>query len=444
MTPGDGRNLSRWSRQDALKLDDLRAVYRAVKDRVPVGQASFVNLDEVEQQASKTAGSKIGDTTVRVAVSLLEKVGLIRRRYDAPRGVWIALSRNASPDADRAASGLAQAAGLSPGQAGRYDTAALAGELSLTPDELETLLLELQETGVLQYRGDRRDAVIEHLPAPPDVAGKIEQMLALHDEAQQRHITQMLDYATRDRCRHRMLAAHLGEQIDDCETSCDHCAPPAGRASAPEKDLPELPNNPGQVIVECLLSFPFPVGRPSLVNALLGSAASNVTPDRVRHFGALARAMPTHIGRAIDTLVAEDYLANYETDEGYRLLRVTPAGREGVPVGTVTLSEKKRPSASKAQMPRPTKLAPAPVDEKPLGPEEADLFERLRQWRKAAANRANLPPYVIFHDKTLREIARRMPTSRDALLRLHGVGEKQVDKYGDELLGLITGEVHDL
>ncbi|HET9495568.1 MAG TPA: ATP-dependent DNA helicase RecQ, partial [Chloroflexia bacterium] len=126
ISPGDGRNLSRWSRQEQLKVDDLRAIYREVKRRVPEGKAAFANLEEIEKQAREAAGSQIGDTTVRVAVSLLEKVGLIRRRYDAPRDVWIALSRDASLDSDRVVAGLTEVTGLGPGQSGRFDTAPLA------------------------------------------------------------------------------------------------------------------------------------------------------------------------------------------------------------------------------------------------------------------------------------------------------------------------------
>ncbi|HET9493566.1 MAG TPA: HRDC domain-containing protein, partial [Chloroflexia bacterium] len=191
-----------------------------------------------------------------------------------------------------------------------------------------------------------------------------------------------------------------------------------------------------------------PVGKPSLVNALIGSAASNVTPDRVRHFGALARAVPAQIERGIDALVDAGYLATYESEQGFRLLRVTPEGREGVPDGTVALAEKKRPASVKAEVQRAerssstraAKAQAAADDDHPPTPEEADLFERLRHWRRGVANRANLPPYVIFHDKTLWAIARRRPTTPDELLGVKGVGQAQLTKYGDELLSVIAGE----
>jgi ATP-dependent DNA helicase RecQ len=114
----------------------------------------------------------------------------------------------------------------------------------------------------------------------------------------------------------------------------------------------------------------------------------------------------------------------------------------------VTLAEKKRPASPRAAVERAernaikraAKTQDAPGAERPATPEEADLFERLRQWRKAAASRAGLPPYVIFHDKTLWAIARRQPTTPDELLGVNGVGQKQLDKYGEEILALLAGE----
>ena len=59
---------------------------------------------------------------------------------------------------------------------------------------------------------------------------------------------------------------------------------------------------------------------------------------------------------------------------------------------------------------------------RPPTPEEADLFERLRAWRRVVANRHNLPPYVIFHDKTLWAIARARPQNEEEFLTIRGVG----------------------
>jgi ATP-dependent DNA helicase RecQ len=68
------------------------------------------------------------------------------------------------------------------------------------------------------------------------------------------------------------------------------------------------------------------------------------------------------------------------------------------------------------------------------------VFERLRHWRRAVANRENLPPYVICHDSTLRAIARRGPTTPEELLSVRGIGPAQLAKYGEEILALLAGE----
>jgi len=66
------------------------------------------------------------------------------------------------------------------------------------------------------------------------------------------------------------------------------------------------------------------------------------------------------------------------------------------------------------------------------------LFEALRVWRAQAAKAQHVPPYVIFHDRTLVEIAQARPASRAALARLPGVGEAKLAHYADDVLKLVA------
>ena len=65
------------------------------------------------------------------------------------------------------------------------------------------------------------------------------------------------------------------------------------------------------------------------------------------------------------------------------------------------------------------------------------LFDRLRAWRAEAARRHGVPAYVIFHDATLRDVARVRPASLDALRGISGIGAKKLEAYGDEIVGLV-------
>jgi ATP-dependent DNA helicase RecQ len=75
--------------------------------------------------------------------------------------------------------------------------------------------------------------------------------------------------------------------------------------------------------------------------------------------------------------------------------------------------------------------------ESELSPGERDLFEALRAHRLRVASAQGVPPYVVAHDRTLRDVARLVPRSRDELLRAHGMGPAKVDRWGEGLLEVV-------
>jgi ATP-dependent DNA helicase RecQ len=85
---------------------------------------------------------------------------------------------------------------------------------------------------------------------------------------------------------------------------------------------------------------------------------------------------------------------------------------------------------------RPTRAAAAKDDS---GPEVQTLFEALRSWRAAEAKAQRIPPYVIFHDTVLREIAAVRPVSVEELGQIKGVGASKMQRYGTAVLNVIGG-----
>ena len=69
-----------------------------------------------------------------------------------------------------------------------------------------------------------------------------------------------------------------------------------------------------------------------------------------------------------------------------------------------------------------------------LSPDVSARFEALRRWRLEVARSSEVPPYVVFHDKTLVEIARRNPTSTASLVLVAGVGPAKLARYGQSLM----------
>ena len=66
------------------------------------------------------------------------------------------------------------------------------------------------------------------------------------------------------------------------------------------------------------------------------------------------------------------------------------------------------------------------------------LFERLRALRRALADKAGIPPYVVFHDSVLIEMSAAKPQTLDELRGIKGVGEKKLEKYGRLFLDAIS------
>ena len=112
------------------------------------------------------------------------------------------------------------------------------------------------------------------------------------------------------------------------------------------------------------------------------------------------------------------------------MLRLTPAARPLLR-GEETL-ELARPRVKTAPRRKPAKAAAG-------GRYDETVFEALRALRKSLADTQGVPPYIIFGDATLVEMARELPTTPAALLEISGVGQKKLERYGDEFLAVIRG-----
>ena len=85
------------------------------------------------------------------------------------------------------------------------------------------------------------------------------------------------------------------------------------------------------------------------------------------------------------------------------------------------------------------RAAPAPAAAE-LGPEAEAVFERLRAWRTGVAKELGMPPYVIYHDSTLRQIAAAPPATLAGLAMVNGVGETKLARYGQQILDVLADD----
>ncbi|MDB5235533.1 MAG: ATP-dependent helicase RecQ, partial [Hymenobacter sp.] len=120
-------------------------------------------------------------------------------------------------------------------------------------------------------------------------------------------------------------------------------------------------------------------------------------------------------------------------EEGYAL-KITERGHQ-VLKGQLTLPLKKFQPSEKAE--KPTRASKKATTVTTIGTPEAQLFDKLRKLRKSIADEQGVPPYVVFSDATLQEMAAERPVSRVGMLGISGVGMKKFETYGEAFIKLI-------
>jgi ATP-dependent DNA helicase RecQ len=106
---------------------------------------------------------------------------------------------------------------------------------------------------------------------------------------------------------------------------------------------------------------------------------------------------------------------------------------------TKVMLRQDRPRPVRTGRPEPGRVEIPAV---PVGrPVDGSLYEALRLWRLAEAKGQSIPPYVIFHDSVLREIASLRPANLDELAQIKGVGASKLERYGRRVLGVLSAQI---
>ena len=228
-------------------------------------------------------------------------------------------------------------------------------------------------------------------------------------------------------CRRVRLLDYFGQPSEACG-NCDTCLNPPQAFDATES-------------VQKLLSAIYRTGQRfgavHVLDVLRGSDGEKVKQwghDKLSVFG-IGSDKPESEWRAI--LRQAIALGLIEIDhENYGALRLPEAAR-AVLKGERSIAMRHYQKPAKQRRPA---AKPTGFDEIELSVPQQALFEKLRWWRVETARSHNVPAYVIFHDATLREIARAMPVTLDELRQVSGVGEKKLETYGEQLIALVSGQ----
>ncbi len=467
----DWANLRRWAKADEHTIEFLEKVYAAIAAQLGMlkspeptkstgeGEGAAAteepldpicasleqhSADQVIQSTESVLGPvevrrlqqvlNTDETTVRVAVSVLERAGLIDRSFDLPQDLLVAIPRSlpVAAKADEEFTFLQQGLAMRPGQSANFKTADIANFMGWSLDIAEGALLDWQAKGWLTIKGSRRAMLIELPPRPDDLQDRLQRLIDQAGAVAQRRIDDMIGYATAESCRHGYISAHFGSPPRiRCEV-CDSCT--GIRPEMPERsDILHVAPDDADIepmMIDCLISLPKPVGRSGLARILTGSLRAPVTADKARHFGHLKSFGESGVMGYIDDLLEDGRLRQYER-QGYNVLAPTVKGRTQAELWL-------------AEHPELAAYAEAPaVDEtvEEALPAEGDKYTALQKalwlWRRNCAAQQSQPPYVIMSNELMLRIAELRPQTLDELGTLPGMGEQRLHHYGPTILDLV-------
>lgn len=228
-------------------------------------------------------------------------------------------------------------------------------------------------------------------------------------------LNKMVGYCTSTTCLRNYILNYFGEYHTN---DCNNCS-----ACLKEYKLTDVTVD-SQKILSCIIKTRQRYGASTIIDVLAGSKKESIINaglDEQSTYGIMSKTKKAAISELITKLIDEEYIQ--QTEGKYPILEVT---QKSYPIlkGQKNLTMR---LAVKEDLHR--EIQQAEIDR--------SLFDKLKERRKYLADKASVPPYVIFSDASLRDMCAKLPTNENDFLRISGVGIKKQEKYAKEFIPII-------
>lgn len=237
-----------------------------------------------------------------------------------------------------------------------------------------------------------------------------------YKERQYEKLQAVNEYAHTQRCLQQVIVEYFGQECQPCG-HCSNCLD-----DRPEEDITDLV----RPILGLVQELDWHYGKSVLAQILTGSTNQRMQQlhaDELTHFAALKSSSQAKVVGLIDYLIAAGYLQL--AGGQFPTVEMTPKGQQ-------VLDQDEH--VSRRMESQPDKRTVQVVADTP---EQAALFDKLRQRRWQLAQEQGVPAFMIFSDKTLHEMARDQPQSPAAMLDVSGVGRRKMSQYGQAMIETI-------
>ena len=255
----------------------------------------------------------------------------------------------------------------------------------------------------------------------------------------------MIHYATGNICRRKALLSYFGEnyvapQDFDKKCCCDICN--GGEVPVSNMRIPTLK------LLICIYRTEARYGANYVIDVLLGSISGNPKIKERGHDQLSTYGIGTELAKnqwlsLVDALMAEG-LVTKVIEVKYPILKITNTGYAFIrnpcdlylPISKAktTKSYPKYYSNKDESLRKNIKAEKVGIGDR----EGQAIIAELKRWRKRKAEDMNIPPYMIFSDKTLQDLAAKKPQTKSDLYKVSGMGTHKVEEYGSAILNIIT------
>ena len=230
----------------------------------------------------------------------------------------------------------------------------------------------------------------------------------------------MVRFANSENCRHQSIAAYFDDRIKACTDKCDNC-------TAPESEKVDI-TTASRMLLSTILRTDQKFGLHYVIDVIKGSKEQRILQnghDTLSVYG-IGNEYSKNQWLTIGDKLLE--LGAVEIGE-FKVYKLTNFGVEVIKGAHEILLKKERLEVQKAV----SKKKVSYFDDY-----DVEMYDKLRTLRTQIASEKGIPPYIVFSDKTLKDLSAKVPQDKEAMLSVHGIGEVKFERYGEAFLELLV------